>query len=564
MTDMTIDAAKNANVGRVFDCVLYNGEIDMLELRLNELSKVVDIFVIVESTHTFSGQIKTESLLDQWERVRPFARQIRYVVVTDLLRAPGPWQRETLQRNSCLHGLADIQPADLILLSDVDELPRAEVIAQIRADEAHHIFGFELSFRYFSLDYCNVSGPESNITWTVAFRPDALHTHSPEQLRYAVRKREVVGKILKNAGWHFSYLSDEAGIRRKIRAFSHQEFNTSEFLDTIDIPTLIRTRGDLFGRKGFVWDIADRSTLPQHVLNNPEKYVGMLLGEAAANNNRALKERYQKKATAGNKIRRFFRKGKSVENKIEPIIICPYVKTEHKNRVVAAFGLDQSRGKRLPFFFWQDNDLIGPEAAFQHCWSQFPDRDVIIMHTDMAPMPDDLGNSWYEKLLEYVKQLPDAGAIACDLLFPHKTERGHWAIQCAGGIFTAEGQISHIGGRGVDVDYDDQYVDVRRAEWVTFGGVYLRRAALDTCGSFDTQYQWAYVMDVDYSVEMRLRGWNLYQVPVNLHHDASTTTRPMLEQPEYQAKVQANAELFYRKWKDLLASGRLSLQSTAG
>ena len=78
-------------------------------------------------------------------------------------------------------------------------------------------------------------------------------------------------------------------------------------------------------------------------------------------------------------------------------------------------------------------------------------------------------------------------------------------------------------------------------------------------GEFDARYEWAYVMDVDYSLEMRLRGWNLYQVPVNLEHAESQTTRPFVEQPEYQAKIARNVEYFDRKWSDLIVSNRMNL-----
>lgn len=239
----------------------------------------------------------------------------------------------------------------------------------------------------------------------------------------------------------------------------------------------------------------------------------------------------------------------STEPSPSPMIICPYVDPADAERARAAFGLDEPRGANLPFFLWQDTELIGPERAFEHCWSQFPDRDVIIVHPDMRPMPDDVDNSWYRSLCAWADQLPDAGAIGCDLLFSTRTTSGHPAVQCAGGTLR-EGVISHLGGR--DFPYDGRFAAHRLVEWVTFGGVYLRRSALDMAGRFDSEYRWAYVMDVDYSMRMRLRGLNLYQVPVNLIHDENGSTAQFLAKPEYQAAVGANYELFNRKWGDLL------------
>jgi len=534
---------------RVFDCVLYNGEIDLLELRLHELSAEVDLFIIVESTHTFSGQAKTETLHDQWSRLRLFAHKIRYIILTDLLNAAtGPWERETIQRNSCLRGLADVQPEDLIMLSDVDEIPRIEVIAKIRTNKIHHAFGLEQSFRYFYLDYCNIIGPESRLTWTVVFRPSLLKDHTPEQLRYAVRNRTIDCMIVENAGWHFSYLADEEGVQKKIQAFSHQEFNNHNFLHSIDIVALTQARADLFGRDGFVWDIVDKDNLPHFILSHPEKYAHKFVEAGSTHKSKSLRTLYNIRKWLNNVF--LGKRTKIKEFNINPVIICPYVRSEDLKKVRDVFGLDEPRGARLPFFFWHDVEMIGPEAAFQHCWQIFPDQDVIIIHSDMSPMPDDHNNSWYEKLLAYAQRLPDAGAIACDLLFPVKTKNNNYAAQCAGGIITADGKIAHNGG--LEHDYDGRYREIRHVEWVTFGGVYLRRMALDMCGNFDSRYKWAYVMDVDYSMEMRLRGWRLYQVPVNLLHEENGTTRPLLQQSEYQAKVAKNLELFYQKWSALL------------
>ena len=232
-----------------------------------------------------------------------------------------------------------------------------------------------------------------------------------------------------------------------------------------------------------------------------------------------------------------------------PMIICPYVAPADADRVRTAFGLDEPGGKQLPFFMWHDTELIGPERAFEHCWSQFPDRDVIIVHPDMRPMPDDVDNSWYRSLCAWADRLPDAGAIGCDLLFPTRTKSGHQAVQCAGGTLI-DGVISHIGGR--EFPYDGRFVAHRLVDWVTFGGVYLRRSALDVAGALDSDYRWAYVMDVDYSMRIRLSGLNLYQIPVNLVHDENGSTAAFLAKPEFQEAVTANYELFDRKWGSLL------------
>lgn len=252
------------------------------------------------------------------------------------------------------------------------------------------------------------------------------------------------------------------------------------------------------------------------------------------------------------------------ESDRRPIIICAYVSDTDLETVRKAFGFGQARGAHLPFFAWKDEALIGPERAFQHCWSQCPDRDVIIIHPDMAPLPGDEANRWYDDLCAYAAKLPDAGAIACDLLYDVKSPRGNYYVQCAGGVLE-NGQIRHVGGH-VDrvtgragpqaVEYDRRFQTIRQADWVTFGGVYLRRQMLDQVGKIDERYKWAYVIDVDYCLEARLRGFNHYQVPVNLLHQENGSTRTFLQQKAYQDKVDLNIQEFSRKWAGFLSSYR--------
>jgi beta-1,4-mannosyl-glycoprotein beta-1,4-N-acetylglucosaminyltransferase len=45
---------------KIFDCFIFNDEIDLLKIRLAYLSEFADYFVIVESCQTFQGQIKLD------------------------------------------------------------------------------------------------------------------------------------------------------------------------------------------------------------------------------------------------------------------------------------------------------------------------------------------------------------------------------------------------------------------------------------------------------------------------------------------------------------------------
>lgn len=279
-----------AAMRKVFDCITYNGEVDILATRLHELSEVVDCFVIVEADRTFSGEPKALRFDAADPRIAAFLPRIRYVPVYDMpvvdeaadatpvigdwhsdTPKSGFWIREKFQRNQIVRGLHDAAPDDLILISDVDEIPRASIVRTIRDDRRHDIFGLCLAFYYFYANYRNVEGPEAASVWTVAATRKQLDSLTPDQLRMRVRSGAQPALILADGGWHLSYLGmDEAAVRAKIQGFAHQEYNVPEFLAAIDIPAMLASGKDLYGRPGYAWQVVGRSEAPQWLSSQAE------------------------------------------------------------------------------------------------------------------------------------------------------------------------------------------------------------------------------------------------------------------------------------------------------
>jgi GT2 family glycosyltransferase len=547
---------------KIFDCFLYNGEESVLEIRLHELCDTVDVFVIVESDMTFSGLPNKPAFDVLDKRVSPFASKIRHVVVRDMPATTDPWERERWQRNAVLRGIPDALADDLIVLSDVDEISRATILAQIKQDDEFSVFGFELNLYYFFANYRNIAGPEASITWTVAARRRILEETTPDTLRYQVRDKKIPARIFQDAGWHFSYLMDPRTIEAKIKSFSHQEFNNTKFLSSLNVESIVRDRRGLFGRAGFEWALVDPSESPVWLFDNrrlrPKLFAPRTNYEKIERSIRRLLPR----ASSHNSERRKPHK---------PVVICPYLYDHEQEEIRAKFRLDSEAGRKIDAFLFHDKDRMGPERAFEHCWKRFPDRDIIILHSDMAPMPGDENNSWWDRLLHYRDVLPKAGMIACNLFYPVKEQDSSGQVQCAGGTFN-DGTIGWLHGPVVDCKNSDgngvrrsQLEQIRVVDWVTFGGVLIRREVIDACGSFDDRYEWAYVMDVDYSFEARLRGFLLYQVPVSLCHEESRSTRPILDaDPNARARVESNFQAFYNKWRpfaSMLTSAAIVLDS---
>jgi hypothetical protein len=254
---------------RIFDCVIFNGEFDLLSLRMRELDSIVDVIVVVEGSQTFAGSPKQLQFSPDHPLVLPFRDKIRYVVVDDF-PAGDAWSREAWQRNAMQRGLEGAQPDDLILMSDVDELIRKEAAVAAR-DLASTYFGFQMGTYYFYMNFKNILG-HPNMVCAVASKFRGLADRSPNELRYAIRKRGVPAHIFSRGGWHYSYMMDEAAIRRKIRSFSHQEFNKEIFLKAISIRRVVREKADLFSRPGFVWDIVQERDIPDTIREHPEEF----------------------------------------------------------------------------------------------------------------------------------------------------------------------------------------------------------------------------------------------------------------------------------------------------
>ena len=259
---------------RVYDCFTFNNEYDVLKIRLNELSSVVDRFVVVEGTRTFSGINKKLTFDYRHPAIAGFEDQIDLVVVNDWPDTTDPWARESWQRSAMQRGLLSARPDDLVIIGDVDEIPRSHYVAQCRDDYSISYFGFAMNMYYFYFNYKSIhedGSPKRNV-WSIASRYSNLLHHTTDQLRYAVRFCQFPSMTIENAGWHFSYLMDDEAIKKKIQNFSHQEFNTPEILGQINIKSIVANSADLFGRSHEKWNLVSEDDLPGWLKNHQSEY----------------------------------------------------------------------------------------------------------------------------------------------------------------------------------------------------------------------------------------------------------------------------------------------------
>ena len=112
----------------IYDCFTRFNEVELLKFRFDYLGDNVDYFVISEGDGTYSNQPKSITFSTSLVPKRLREKIIyRYVALED----EGPWQRESFQRRVLAEGVTNAQPDDLILITDIDEIPNRKVLNEI-------------------------------------------------------------------------------------------------------------------------------------------------------------------------------------------------------------------------------------------------------------------------------------------------------------------------------------------------------------------------------------------------------------------------------------------------
>ena len=294
---------------------MFNTELDHLEIRLNTTFAEVDYFVLVESPKTFTGLDKPLTLHANLARFRPYLTKIIYHEIT---YPPGfaprtPWDMEDHQRNAMLtqvfprlRGAQAPRAGDVLVVSDVDEMPRPETLRLLRACAFPRRLTLASRFYYYSFQWLH-RGPEwphpqatyyqglpvSNSNPTPGFLTTLLTrlpllrgrpgtTLLPNDLRIADGGlwpfREWEKGRLANASWHCSSCFASMGeLLDKMAAFSHTSMNAAPFRDRARIADRVRSGRDLWDRPGQEYErVEGNADVPGFVLGNRARFGYML------------------------------------------------------------------------------------------------------------------------------------------------------------------------------------------------------------------------------------------------------------------------------------------------
>jgi beta-1,4-mannosyl-glycoprotein beta-1,4-N-acetylglucosaminyltransferase len=270
-----LDAYPNRTHRRkIYDLFLMNTELDWLEIRLNELYHHIDYFVILEATNTFRGNPKSLHFKSNFDNFKQFSPKIIYHVLNIEDREDdSSWEREAYTRNSLLDaifpsllGAAAPEFGDVILVSDIDEIPRPDTLRILRNCQFPERTSLWSRFYYYSFQWLHI-GEEWHSPQATYYQ--GKDTIKPHDLRASSKTWN-----LRNASWHCSScFSTIAELSTKIESFSHREFDQPQFKEAAEIVRRVRNGLDLFDRKNQKYEkIESNNDIPEYIKLNKDRF----------------------------------------------------------------------------------------------------------------------------------------------------------------------------------------------------------------------------------------------------------------------------------------------------
>ena len=279
---------------RIYDCIIFNHEFELLEIRINELHQEVSFFVIVESEVTFTNLKRSTNSNSTWsnisERLAQFTNQI-ILISLESLEGSTTWEREAYLRNTLLN--LDLYPTmakpnvgDVFIVSDVDEIPRPSILRSLAAcegifpNENAPYLALNMQMSYYS--FCNVDTSEPwGLSKALLYTEEVAHQLVKKELT-ASKLRTGIKEItvLNDAGWHCSFCFQAISqFRHKLNSFSHTEYNLAELKKPEHIVSCIKDGKDLLGRAWVKFPLREceaKTSAPMYVLSNVKRFQYLL------------------------------------------------------------------------------------------------------------------------------------------------------------------------------------------------------------------------------------------------------------------------------------------------
>jgi beta-1,4-mannosyl-glycoprotein beta-1,4-N-acetylglucosaminyltransferase len=288
---------------KIYDCFIYFNEDLLLDLRLNILNKYVDKFVIIESKFTHRGEIKKPNF--NLDKFKDFKNKIEYILlekpphnlyeikkedskINEKIIVNGNL-REFYQRNSIINGLSDAKEEDLIIISDVDEIPNLENIDFDKITYDPYLFNQIFCCYKFNLF--------SKMRWCGSRMIRKKKLISPQWLRdikdrnykkwrldtlFSKKKYNNI-KFIEDGGWHFSYIKSAEEVEKKLLSIRHHIEYDKNPIGVEKIQEMIKNKQLIYNYKvdqritnkfehNETLEVLEMNKLPKYIQNNLSKF----------------------------------------------------------------------------------------------------------------------------------------------------------------------------------------------------------------------------------------------------------------------------------------------------
>ena len=270
----------------LIDAFPFFNEKELVELRVRYLNSLVDFFVVIEANITHQGKKKDWNFPKILEsNLKEFSSKIQYHQlnidlekikneeswIIDDIKGDDAHRVDNFQRNYIKNACQKFSNEDILIISDVDEIPSKKKLEFIMSCDFAKIAPIALEQYLFHID-CNFLRLES---WkgSIATTMQVCNAYSPHQLR---RARNRISHF-SESGWSFSSFGGPKKIKEKFEAFAHKEYNNDNFKNVDHIMNCQKTGADLFHRKVKKRKI-EKNFFPKDLLElmkqNPVFYFG--------------------------------------------------------------------------------------------------------------------------------------------------------------------------------------------------------------------------------------------------------------------------------------------------
>lgn len=244
----------------IVDAFTFGWELDLLECRLEELSQVVDTFILVEAKETHQGSPKPLYFEENKNRFEKWLPKIQAHIISTFngVTDETPWGREKYQRSYIKNAVKEFSDDTIVMVSDVDEIPTVKGIkkaANLLSNNdsvcfVQKLYSMAIDWRY--------PGDWNGTVMTTKRFADTLPSYEH------VRSRRMTPPAINDetAGWHFSWLGGEEYIKLKAQSFAHTEDSVQNY---------VRTMGEKLYTEGY--HVLGEKLIPVDIDDTYPKYI---------------------------------------------------------------------------------------------------------------------------------------------------------------------------------------------------------------------------------------------------------------------------------------------------